>query len=104
MHLELPANATLADLDDFLRDTWLECCGHLSEFTIKDVSYSSVPEDSWDGGVGLFAEEGDDQPGLDGGSNQAAPSSEMIATQIADSLSAELHADLKDVPVSQIEE
>lgn len=34
MHLEALANATLEDLDGFLRDTWLECCGHMSAFTI----------------------------------------------------------------------
>ncbi len=45
MHLELSASDTLADLDDFLRAIWLECCGHLSEFTIGGTSYSSEPED-----------------------------------------------------------
>ena len=45
MHLELTASDTLADLDDFLRAIWLECCGHLSEFTIGGTSYSSEPED-----------------------------------------------------------
>jgi len=39
MHLEIPASATLADLDDFLRAVWLECCGHLSAFTIDNISY-----------------------------------------------------------------
>ncbi len=39
MHLELPATATLWELDRFLRDTWLECCGHLSAFTIEGTSY-----------------------------------------------------------------
>jgi hypothetical protein len=34
MHIEIPAVATLAALDDFLRDTWVECCGHLSQFRI----------------------------------------------------------------------
>jgi hypothetical protein len=34
MHIEIPANATLQDLDDFLRQIWLECCGHLSSFEI----------------------------------------------------------------------
>ncbi len=43
MHLELSASDTLADLDDFLRVIWLECCGHLSEFTIGGTSYSSEP-------------------------------------------------------------
>ncbi len=45
MHLEIPASDALADLDDFLRDIWLECCGHLSEFTIGGTSYSTEPED-----------------------------------------------------------
>src|SRR6266480_2557819 len=45
MHLEMPASDALADLDDFLRAIWLECCGHLSEFTIGGTSYSSEPED-----------------------------------------------------------
>jgi hypothetical protein len=39
MHLEAPANATLEDLDDFLREIWLECCGHLSAFDINNVRY-----------------------------------------------------------------
>ena len=45
MHLEMPASDALIDLDDFLRAIWLECCGHLSEFTIGGTSYSSEPED-----------------------------------------------------------
>src|SRR5437773_2451376 len=40
MHLEVAAGTTLATLDHFLRDTWLECCGHLSAFTIGGVRYS----------------------------------------------------------------
>ncbi|GFP19001.1 hypothetical protein HKBW3S03_00505 [Candidatus Hakubella thermalkaliphila] len=43
MHLCAPANATLEDLDDFLRDIWLECCGHLSAFTIEGTIYSISP-------------------------------------------------------------
>jgi len=39
LHLEMPASAKLEDLDAFLRDTWLECCGHLSAFTINDIEY-----------------------------------------------------------------
>jgi hypothetical protein len=45
MHLEVPATATLEELDSFLRQTWLECCGHLSAFTIDGESYSADPED-----------------------------------------------------------
>jgi hypothetical protein len=39
MHLEVPAVSTLATLDHFLRDTWLECCGHLSVFRIGGLNY-----------------------------------------------------------------
>lgn len=41
MHLEVPAATTLTTLDQFLRDTWLECCGHLSAFRIAGDSYVS---------------------------------------------------------------
>lgn len=44
MHLEIPADATLKTLDDFLRMTWLECCGHLSRFEIAGTSYGSYPD------------------------------------------------------------
>lgn len=43
MHLEVPADAKLEDLDDFLREIWLECCGHLSAFTVEDTTYSVSP-------------------------------------------------------------
>lgn len=43
MHLAVPFNATLKDLDDFLRNIWLECCGHLSAFTIEEKIYSVSP-------------------------------------------------------------
>lgn len=32
LHLEVPAKATFGDLDEVLRDIWLECCGHMSAF------------------------------------------------------------------------
>lgn len=54
MHLQVTTGTTLEQLDRFLRDTWLECCGHLSAFRIGSVSYSSDAEmDShsyWDRG------------------------------------------------------
>ena len=34
LDLEMRGPATLTKLDDYLRAIWLECCGHLSEFTI----------------------------------------------------------------------
>jgi Plasmid pRiA4b ORF-3-like protein len=39
IHLEVAAGTTLAILDRFLRDTWLECCGHLSVFRIGGFNY-----------------------------------------------------------------
>lgn len=47
LHIELPVTAKLSELDRFLRQIWLECCGHLSEFTINGVRYSAN-EDSGD--------------------------------------------------------
>lgn len=41
MHLEADGEATLHDLDRFLRDIWLECCGHMSAFTIGEETYIS---------------------------------------------------------------
>lgn len=32
--VEIPADATLRALDGYLRELWLECCGHLSMFKI----------------------------------------------------------------------
>ena len=40
MHLDVTTGSTLATLDRFLRDTWLECCGHLSAFEIGGVRYA----------------------------------------------------------------
>jgi len=48
LHLEVPANAKLETLDDFLRGIWLECCGHMSAFTIEGQVYSVAPMDELD--------------------------------------------------------
>jgi len=45
MHVAVPATAPLSKLDDFLRHTWLECCGHLSAFEIGGKRYASEPMD-----------------------------------------------------------
>lgn len=37
IHLEINGSAKLFDLDRYLRAIWLECCGHLSHFSIGDV-------------------------------------------------------------------
>lgn len=44
LHLEIPAAATLETLDNFLRDIWLECCGHLSAFEIHGRRYEVATE------------------------------------------------------------
>ncbi|HID43012.1 MAG TPA: hypothetical protein EYP30_04425 [Archaeoglobaceae archaeon] len=44
LHIEIKADAKLKDLDKFLRNVWLECCGHLSAFEIDGVEYHSMPE------------------------------------------------------------
>lgn len=44
MHLEAAGGRKLSELDAFLRDTWLECCGHLSAFRIEGTSYNSHPD------------------------------------------------------------
>lgn len=46
--IEIRENATLKDLDQFIRDIWVECCGHLSCFRINGTDYESLPDDdSW---------------------------------------------------------
>lgn len=53
IHLKIDNNSRLKDLDNFLRDIWLECCGHLSAFRyqreevkmtqkVKDVFYPQM--------------------------------------------------------------
>jgi len=39
LDVEMKTSARLRSLDQFLRDTWLECCGHLSAFTIAGIRY-----------------------------------------------------------------
>jgi len=53
LHVDVAGKVTLADLDLFLKDIWLECCGHLSMFTIAGCQYSAEPE-------GAFFELADD--------------------------------------------
>ena len=33
LHLEMRGNASLGELDRYLRAIWLECCGHMSQFS-----------------------------------------------------------------------
>jgi len=48
LHIEVPAIATLEELDNLFRDVWLECCGHLSLFRIEDEIYFSEPDENWE--------------------------------------------------------
>lgn len=46
LHLAVPAEETLGSLDGFLREIWVECCEHLSAFTIEGRQYAENPEES----------------------------------------------------------
>lgn len=48
LHIKASANAKLNNLDGFLRDVWLECCGHMSAFEIEGSRYSSSPMKEYD--------------------------------------------------------
>ena len=47
MHLEIAGNESLEYLDYFLRQTWLECCGHLSAFAIRGKYYFREDRGIW---------------------------------------------------------
>ncbi len=51
MFAALRGDSSLEDLDELLRDKWMECCGHLSMFTTPSVRYLSQYME--------FAEEGE---------------------------------------------
>jgi hypothetical protein len=34
LYLEMNGSAALGELDDYLRAIWLECCGHMSQFSV----------------------------------------------------------------------
>jgi hypothetical protein len=43
LHLEMRGSAPLKDLDRYLRAIWLECCGHLSRFSIGGWAGDEIP-------------------------------------------------------------
>lgn len=47
LDVDIAAAARLRALDRFLRDAWLECCGHMSAFTIRGVRYEIAPTRDW---------------------------------------------------------
>lgn len=44
LHLEMKGSARLADLDHYLRAVWLECCGHLSRFSVGGWRGEEIPK------------------------------------------------------------
>jgi hypothetical protein len=44
LFIEVNGSSPLGELDFFLRKTWLECCGHMSEFNINGERYSNDRE------------------------------------------------------------
>lgn len=45
LFIEVQDTSTLRDIDFFLRDIWLECCNHLSDFSINGTQYENMPID-----------------------------------------------------------
>jgi hypothetical protein len=41
VYFEVNDSSKLEEIDHFLRNLWLECCGHMSSFTIGSVDYLS---------------------------------------------------------------
>ncbi len=48
LYLTVPPDVSLEKIDSFLRDIWVECCGHLSAFDFNNTTYLSEPEDEGD--------------------------------------------------------
>ena len=55
LHIEIKGTKKLSALDTFLRNIWLECCGHLSEFTIDGTEYSYLEPEVSESLGGIFA-------------------------------------------------
>jgi len=58
LHLEVNGRATLNDVDSYLRAIWLECCGHLSQFSVggwrgEEIDMSRKIENVFAPGVAL---------------------------------------------------
>lgn len=44
LNILISKKSKLFDLDSFLREIWLECCGHLSAFQIYEEQYVAYPD------------------------------------------------------------
>jgi len=49
LDFDVKTNATMRQVDEFLRDIWLECCGHLSSFEVGDTRYVVAMTDGFFG-------------------------------------------------------
>ena len=58
LHLKTLSNARLSDLDQFLREIWLECCGHMSAFSFgrEELPMGKKLKDVLQPGMELFYE------------------------------------------------
>lgn len=59
LDLEMRGSATLGDLDSYLRSIWLECCGHMSQFTTggwgsQELSDSKTADQAFDADTELI--------------------------------------------------
>ena len=56
LHLLVKGNTTMKTIDSFLRNIWLECCGHLSDFGHNNykVSMYQKVQDVFEPGVKIF--------------------------------------------------
>lgn len=52
IHVAVDRTTTLARLDEFLREFWVECCNHLSSFTIDERHYERPFEEDRPAGLG----------------------------------------------------
>ena len=57
LYIQVHEDAVLKDIDIFLRNIWLECCGHLSMFEINDNFYESETEKT---SINLFGRKRED--------------------------------------------
>lgn len=51
LDLEVRGEAQLQDLDDYLRAIWLECCGHMSAFTLGGWGTPQLAKEGFVGDV-----------------------------------------------------
>ncbi len=58
LHLEMNGNAKLLELDKYLRAIWLECCGHLSEFSYDrwndEIAKNSIAKKVFEPGIEIY--------------------------------------------------